>query len=214
VNCGPGFAHFVFIAGQRGELQAIRSSVAAYDAEGRLWKPYVPAVDKPVALFTQRAATDADLQHEVLPISNALIDQLEGLDDTNTIVVLVVDPWTLHVQSYQDYMKKYDRRNFVSCAVVIVWNPNDPSDTLTPDQLQQKVRETFKNSLTNQNLYIKETASSAEKLSEELVSTIVEIRRRLDTRGKILRPTLDSASFATLPQVPTRATTPAAGDPA
>jgi hypothetical protein len=118
-NCGPGFAYFVFVAGQRQELEGVRNALAAYDEEGRFWKPYLPAVDKAVALFTQRAATDLELQHEVLPLSNALIGQLDIADDTNTIVVVIVDPWTLNVQSYQNYMKTYDKRNLVSCAVTI-----------------------------------------------------------------------------------------------
>jgi FxsC-like protein len=206
-NCGPAFAHFVFVAGQQQELQGVRNGLSAYDQEGRLWKPYLPIVDKSIALFTQRAATDADLQHEVLPLSNALIGQLDIADDTNTIVVLIVDPWTLNVQLYQNCMKSYDKRNLVSCAVLIVWNPDDQQDVLTPDQLQQKVRETFKNSLTNQGLYIRETISSAGELSAELVAAIVEIRRRLDVRAKLFRP-IDPGGFATIPQVSTASGAP------
>jgi FxsC-like protein len=211
-NCGPSFAHFVFVAGQRQELQGVRSALDAYDKEGRLWKPYLPAVDKPVALFTQRAATDVDLQHEVLPLSNALIGQLDLADETNTIVVVIVDPWTLNVQSYQDYMKSYDKRNLVSCAVLIVWNPDDQEDVLTPQQLQQKVRETFKNSLTNQGLYVRETISSAGDLSAALVSAIVDIRRRLDARAKLFRP-IDPAGFAAIPQVSTSSGAPSGNTP-
>jgi FxsC-like protein len=211
-NCGPGFAHFVFVAGQRQELQGVRNVLAAYDQEGRLWKPYLPAVDRPVALFTQRAATDAELQHEVLPLSKVLMDQLDIADDTNTIVVLIVDPWTLNVQSYQDYMKTYDKRNLVSCAVIIVWNPDDQQDVLTPQQLQQKVRETFKNSLTNQNLYVRETTGSATNLNSELISAIIEIRRRLDMRAKLFRP-VDPAGFAAIPQVATPSGAPSGNTP-
>jgi hypothetical protein len=73
---------------------------------------------------------------------------------------------------------------------------------LTPEELRQKVRETFKNSLTNQNLYVRETIGSAADLSAELVSAIVEIRRRLDMRAKLFRP-IDPAGFAAIPQVST-----------
>ncbi len=211
-NCGPGFAHFVFVAGHRQELQEVRNALAAYDKEGRLWKPYLPGIEKPVALFTQRAATDLELQHEVLPPSNALIEQLEIADDTNTIVVVIVDPWTLNVQTYQNYMKSYDKRNLVSCAVLIVWNPDDQKDKLTPQELRQKVRETFKNSLTNQNLYFRETISSASDLSAELGSAIVEIRRRLELRAKLFRP-IDPAGFAVIPQVSTPSGAPSGTTP-
>jgi FxsC-like protein len=211
-NCGPGFAHFVFVAGQQQELQTVRNTLTAYDSEGRLWKPYFPDVDRTVALFTQRAATDAELQHEVLPLSNALLAQLEAADDSNTIVVLVVDPWTLNVQSYQDYMKSYDKRNLVSCAVLVVWNPADQNDRLTPPQLLQKVRETFKNSITNQNLYVREMVKSPADFNAELVSAIVEIRRRLDARAKLYRP-IDSAGFTAIPQVATPSAPPSGNTP-
>ena len=199
-NCGPGFAHFVFVAGKQQELQVVRNTLTAYDIEGRLWKPYFPEVDRTVALFTQRAATDADLQHEVLPVSNALLEQLDAADDSNTIVVLIVDPWTLNVQAYQDHMKGYDRRNLVSCAVLVVWNPADQNDRLTQLQLLQRVRETFKNSITNQNLYVREKVESATDFGKELVAAIVEIRRRLDARAKLFHP-IDAAGFTAIPQV-------------
>lgn len=199
-NTGPGFAHFVFVAGQKQELQAVRKALAAYDKDGRLWKPYLPAIDKPIALFTQRAATEADLQHEVLPLSDSLLKQLDAADDTNTIVVLVVDPWTLNVKAYQECMKSYDKRNLVSCAVLVVSNPDDSDDALTAGQLRQKVRETFRNSLTNKNLYVRETIGSAADLSAELVSALVEIRRRLDERAKLFHP-IDAGGFNAIPQV-------------
>ena len=45
-NSGPNFVHFVFVAGQSHELQAIRNKLTAYAQEGRLWKPYLPDVDR------------------------------------------------------------------------------------------------------------------------------------------------------------------------
>jgi FxsC-like protein len=200
------------VAGQQQELQTVRNTLTAYDSDGRLWKPYFPDVDRTVALFTQRAATDAELQHEVLPLSNALLAQLEAADESNTIVVLVVDPWTLNVQSYQEYMKSYDKRNLVSCAVLVVWNPADQNDRLTPPQLLQKVRETFKNSITNQNLYVREMVKSPADFNAELVSAIVEIRRRLDARAKLYRP-IDSAGFTAIPQVATPSAPPSGNTP-
>ena len=199
-NSGPGFAHFVFVAGQKQELQVVRKALAAYDKDGRSWKPYLPAVDKPIALFTQRAATDVDLQHEVLPLTDALLKQLDAADDSNTIVVLVVDPWSLNVKTYQEYMKSYDKRNLVSCAVLVVSNPDDRDEAFTPEQLQQRVRETFRNSLTNKNVYVRDTIRSAADLSAELVAAIVEIRRRLDERAKLFHP-IDAGGFNTIPQV-------------
>jgi FxsC-like protein len=201
-NSGPGFAHFVFVAGHSQELQGVRLKLNAYGKEGRLWKPYVPHVDKPVGLFTQRAATDVELQHEVLPVSTNLITLLENADDTNTIVVLIVDPWSLNVQLYKEQMKRYDKRNLVSCAVLVVWNEKDQEPGF--DKLSQKVKETFQNSLTNNNLYIRDAVVSETQLEKELTAAIVEIRRRLDVRAKLFYP-VDAAGYSSIPQVETPA---------
>lgn len=203
-NSGPSFAHFVFVAGQSQELQVIRTRLEAYGKEGRFWKPYIPDVDKPAGLFTQRAATDLDLQHEVLPVTPALLEQLEKADETNTIVVLIVDPWTLNVQVYQDQMRGYDKRNLVSCAVLVVWNCKDREPGCSSQALQQKVRETFRNNLTNNNMYIRSAVTSETDLLNELTAAIVEIRRRLNERAKLFHP-VESAGYSAVPQVGTPA---------
>jgi FxsC-like protein len=148
----------------------------------------------------------------VLPFSSALIGQLETADKTNTIVIVIVDPWTLNLQLYQECMRTYDTRNLVSCAVLVVWNPAEEQDKLTLYQLWQKVRETFPNSLTSQGIYIRETISSAGELSTELVAAMVAIRRRLDERAKLFHP-IDPAGFAAVPQISTVSGAPPGNTP-
>jgi FxsC-like protein len=198
---GPNFVHFAFVVGQRGELTGMRSRLDAYADDVRLWKPYVPDVDRPVGLLTQRVATDVDLQHEVMRVSDGLLAQLEAADDTNTIVILIVDPWTLKLlEVYEQQMRQYDRRNLISCAVLIVWNEKDAEPGIAPNALQAKVRETFRNNLTNNNMYIRARIASEAELQEELTKAIVEVRRRLNERAKLFRE-IDTAGFDTVPQV-------------
>ena len=198
---GPNFVHFVYVVGQRLELDGIRTRLEAYADDVRLWKPYVPDVDRAVGLLTQRVATDVDLQHEVLPVTQALVNQLETADETNTIVILIVDPWTLQLlQNYEQQMRQYDRRNLVSCAVLVVWNEKDQEPNVSTQALQLKVSQTFRNNLTNNNMYIRAKVSSEAELRNELAAAIVEIRRRLNERAKLFRE-IDSAGYETVPQL-------------
>jgi FxsC-like protein len=200
VSQGPGVAHFAFVAGQNEELQAIRKQVQAYGLGGRFWKPYVPDVDQAVGLMTQRAATEVGLQHEVMPVTKDLVDRLEKADDTNTIVVLIIDPWSLNLQLYQEQMQRYDKRNLVSCAVLVVWNEKDLEPDYNLNALRQKIKSTFPNNLTNNNTYMRPAVCSEEELRTGLCKAIVEIRRRLNERAKLFR-SVDDAGFSSLPQI-------------
>ncbi len=204
---GPGFLHFVFVVGRRSELEGIRSRLDPYANDARLWKPYVPAADRAVALFTQRAATDAELQHDVIQFTPALLDQLAEADDTNTMVILIVDPWTLNVPLYERQMREYDKRNLVSCGVLILWNDLEQDQAAT-DALRARVKQTFRNVLTNNNMHIRAEVSSEADFRNELAAAIVEIRRRLNERANLLRP-VDTAGYNAVPQL----ATPAGGTP-
>lgn len=197
---GPSFVHFAYVVGDRQQLAGAGTNLDRYGADGRSWKPYIPEVDKPVGLITQRVATDVDLQHEVLPITATLIDQLKKADDTNTIVVLIVDPWTLKVQEYYDRMKEYDSRNLVSCGVLVVWSGNGQELGAAEAALRPRVDWTFANTLVNNNLYIRPRVASEAELRNEVTAAIIEIRRRLNERAKLFRR-VDQAGFAAIPQV-------------
>jgi len=197
---GPSFVHFAYVVGDRQQLQNAGVPPDRYGADGRSWKPYVPEVDRPVGLITQRVATDVDLQHEVLPVTNTLIDQLRKADETNTIVVLIVDPWTLKVQTYLDRMMDYDGRNLVSCAVLVVWSGTEQERGAAEQALRPTVNWTFKNTLINNNTYFRPRVASEAELRSEVTAAIIEIRRRLNERAKLFKP-VDPAGFAAIPQV-------------
>lgn len=199
---GPSFVHFAYVVGDKQQLANAGTKLERYGADGRSWKPYIPDVDKPVGLITQRVATDVDLQHEVLPITATLIDHLKKADETNTIVVLIVDPWTLKVQNYLDLMKEYDSRNLVSCGVLVVWSGNEQERGEAEAALRPNVNWTFANTLINNNTYIRPRVTSEMELRNEVTASIIEIRRRLNERAKLFRP-VDPAGFAAIPQVAT-----------
>lgn len=197
---GPSYVHFAYVVGDRQQLANAGANLDRYGVDGRSWKPYIPDVDRPVGLITQRVATDVDLQHEVLPITDTLVEQLKKADETNTIVVLIVDPWTLKVKTYSDRMKEYDGRNLVSCGVLVVWSGNEQELGAAEQELRTTVNWTFANTLINNNMYIRPRVASEAELRNEVTAAIIEIRRRLNERAKLFRP-VDSAGFDAIPQV-------------
>lgn len=205
---GPSYVHFAYVVGDRQQLANAGARIERYGADGRSWKPYVPEIDRPVGLITQRVATDVDLQHEVLPITDTLIEQLKKADETNTIVVLIVDPWTLKVQTYLDRMKEYDSRNLVSCGVLVVWSGDEQERQQAENALRNTVNYAFQNTIINNNMYIRPRVQSEAELRSEVTAAIIEIRRRLNERAKLFRP-VDTGGFDAIPQV----ATPGGGTP-
>jgi FxsC-like protein len=201
-NVGPDFVHLVFIAGRKDELNGIKHGLEAYgDRGGRYWRPYIPAFDKMVGLITQGVAASENLQHEVLPVRGDLLEKLRKLEETNTIVVIVVDPWSIKVKSYRDYMEDYDKGNFANCGVLILWNQGDGD--LTEDnreKLRDVIEKTFSRDVVFGNPCFRDSVVSADDMTKELKAIIEKVRGRIMQRAKLLRP-MEIGSNSSIPRV-------------
>jgi hypothetical protein len=49
-------------------------------------------------LLAQRVAVAEKLNYEMLPLDDSLIDNLRNAENSNKIVVIIVDSWSLHVE--------------------------------------------------------------------------------------------------------------------
>lgn len=201
---GPGVAQFVFVAGCKQELNGIKQQLNAYDNKGgRYWRPYSPADEQAAALITQRVATDTNLQHEVLPVSKELIAKLRQCEETNTIVVLVIDPWSLQIASasnrpYKDLMRDYDKARFDNCGVLVLWNEKDQDLTATAQQLLvNELDETFFRSKESR---FRDAVRSVEQMQRELGTIIFEVGRRLMQRAKVFR-LVENGTNSSLPTI-------------
>lgn len=198
-NVGPGVVHFVYVAGKPQEIQPLRQVVDAYHEQGGcFWRPYAPAVDKPVGLITQGIANDAGLLQRERALQNDIVAQLRRAEETNTIVVLVVDPWTLQIQSYAQYMQQFDAENFVNCGAVVVWNDADSELPQHQQTLDQLVNATFQRNVITGNPQLRRSVRSEQDLRKELVGAIDMARRRIIERAKLF---ITPRGSAPLPRV-------------
>ena len=82
-----------------------------------------------VSSLVQAVAADADFGSDVVALDTNILQQIKAAWHENKIVVLVVDTWTLKLQSrIGDRMLEYDTRDFLNCAVLVVWNDQDERD--------------------------------------------------------------------------------------
>lgn len=200
-DVGPRVARFIFVAGQRSEYACVRQKVDCYDPkDAREWKPYIPATDEPVGLTAQRAALDEKLHYEPAHAGPNLLRQLDEAERANIIVILIVDPWSVQVETYRRLMSDYDRRLFVNCGVLIPWNEQDDETRSGAVKLRDALAEVFSRNLTINNPYIHETIPSSAELQKKLTAAIHEVRKRIMQRSHVPRK-IETESIRPLPTV-------------
>jgi FxsC-like protein len=136
-------AFFAFVAGKPTELINKVRSVDRYRLMGGGdWRPFLPKADTMTSLASG-LAVNQNLFYREVPADGTLMNLIEAADKRKEIVVIVVDPWTLKLSSYQDLMKEYDKRNFDNCALLVSWSADGSETEQERDELRRLVEETF-----------------------------------------------------------------------
>jgi FxsC-like protein len=188
---GPGVAKFVYVASRAAELQGqqIRKNLSSYGEQGgALWRPYHPD-ENAVGVLASKAAVEVNSLPHVLPVGTDLIERLRRAEETNTVVVIVVDPWSTRLQTYRERVNELDQTAFVNCGVLIPWNAND--EQTEPDYfiVKDDIRQLFSRTFVLNSKYIKDSITNAQQLQGELIHAINEARRRIRQRQEVTRRT-------------------------
>jgi FxsC-like protein len=206
VNVGLDFAHFVYVAGQAEQVKEIRNHTTAYgERGGRFWRPYNPDPDTPIALLTARAALEMNLQHEVLVFNEGLIDRLRELDESNTMAVLVVDPWSLKIELYKRYLFAFDKGGrFLNCGVLIIWNEKDIELSLERrEELEDSIRATFPNNMVLRDQCFRDAVLSESDMRTQLMDVLKTVKERIEQRMQYARPRPKDPTAGADMQIPT-----------
>lgn len=185
---GPNAAHFVYVAGSNSELGSVRRKVDCYGEDEKEWRPFHPGLEKPVWLISQSVATTEGLEYSRLCIDEDFIGRLREAEEKNVIVVIVVDPWSIQVESYKNKMTEFDRRDFLNCGILIPWNEQDEETCQSMHALQRGVQATFERKFFLNPTYFRGSIRSPEELQKQICDTINEVRARLIKRAEIKSP--------------------------
>jgi FxsC-like protein len=187
-QAGPSYAEFIFVAATRAEMQAegIRLGLKDYGDEGWNWKPYSKV---PVGIFAQAAASEESFRYQANPLTSDLMQQLEEADKSNTIVIVVIDPWSLRIPRYRQLMLDYDSRAFLNCGILVLWNAKDAETIESRAVLEQTMRATFSRQLlSNLPQFFRPNVQSAEEFKRELSQMLTALRLKILERASLLRP--------------------------
>jgi len=192
---------FLFVAGKRDELMPLRQQVSAYGDQGEEWRPYHPDVEMAVRDVALEVALTERLWPEAVPLGPDLIARLTAAERSNKLVAIIVDTWTLRLEQYHEFMREYDRHNFLNCVVLIPWNEADPETMGARNMLQQAMHAAFvrRVQVRDPHTFI-DTIGTAPDLRRGLAKALAvararviyaaEVRRRVEQDHVISRPVI------------------------
>jgi FxsC-like protein len=184
-TAGPRFVQFIFVAGSRDELSKVRKSINYYGRRGDEWQPYLPEVEDQIIFLTGDVVWREKLIPRIVDLDQHIERRLEEAENENNIVVIVVDTWTLQLEQYSDFMRKYDRREFVNCVVMVPWNQNDSEAEESREALKGVIYSTFERKAVNKHPYtFYEWVSSPDALKRDLSVALNKARARVIEKSK------------------------------
>ncbi len=139
-GAGAKHALFAYVAGRKEELPPALAD--RYGVEGKEWRPFHPDCSDPAGIMAMEVAAKQKLFYRDLPVDGSIVDRIREAEDKGEVVILLVDPWTVQVQGYEQYMRTYDKHNFDNSAVLVAWNSpdrGDPERKILRDQLSKNI---------------------------------------------------------------------------
>jgi FxsC-like protein len=197
-GANPRYVKFIFLAGRRQELQPYRASLDPYGESGGEWRPWLPDPRDEVDLLVQDVVQRERLISDgVILLNNDLEERLEEAENSNKIVVIVVDLWTLRLENYSKLMRDFvDPKLFVNCVIVVPWNPQDVEAVNQRQTLEDLLQQTFnKRTATNSPDLITQI-DSATKMKDRLAVELANTRSKIIKRAEVLRKATGAEAIA------------------
>lgn len=198
VGANPRYVKFIFLAGCKQELQPFRASLDPYGESGGEWRPWLPDPRDEVDLLVQEVIQREKLISDgVIPLDSELEKRLEEAENSNKIVVIVVDLWTLRLASYRKLMQDVvDPKQLVNCVIVVPWNPQDTEAMNQRQTLEDLLQTTFVKRTANDSPDLITQIDSATKMKDRLAAMLQVTRSKIIKRAEVLRKATGAEAIA------------------
>lgn len=184
---GPGTVRFVYVAATRSEIQRnqIRQILDAYGRNRHEWNPYFSTSDQDsIWKIANQIASEKNLFPEKLEIGASFSTELKKAKEENTLVVLLIDTWTLKLDEIVQKMEEYDERSLLNCAAIVIWDQSDET-RLNADALETLVARVFDDSYArNHPRLFRPNVLTRDTLINELGDTLQALKFNVINRGQ------------------------------
>jgi len=192
---GPKHVFFVFVAANPHTFGAAREPAAYFASGAGHWRPFFPADMRPIQPLLQQVASHDDLlfTSDEVPFTQ-LRQKINEARERRQLVVIVVDPWSLHwdaqqqPSAYQELLCELDKRLDYHWCVIVPWNEQDPSWRSERDAITATVRATFDRHANFLPLFYREGITTADDLKKTVADTLRRLKEEISKRAEVVRP--------------------------
>jgi FxsC-like protein len=178
---------FVVAAAGRDEMEVVRTTLDVYGDDWTDWRPYHPLCSDSIWL----RALDVARAQRMLPMFDSIGEKLFGLlekaQESNELVVVIVDPWAVGLTEYKRILNKLDGLRYRTTAIVVPWE--------SADAIEAKVRDALylclENWVESGERVFRQDICSMEEFEKILGQVIIEIRSRILRRAEVARRVLE-----------------------
>jgi FxsC-like protein len=199
---GPKHVRFIYFAFDPASVGPTRLKEPYQDAGGVDWKPFYPD-PTPIHLFAQKTviADELGFTSDYLPFGDDLLGQITAAWDARQIVVIVIDPWSLHwdkqamAAQRQQLLKTLDLQNNFHWCVMVPWNEQDPDLGTEPQRtaIASTVVETFPfhGRLNKNPMFFRDGIKTLGDLKQALTEVLPRLKDEIRKQAEVQMPIPD-----------------------
>jgi len=192
-------ANFIFVAGKRSELENHKKNLEMYGTKGQKdWKPFNE--DDEIWFIAQNIATKKHLEYNHVNIDEDLINTIK-VTEMKSVVIIIVDPWSLKINSYKTQMELYDQINLINSGILVLWKMTDKETINNLDELRTNLQRTFLHCVFGNRADFKGEITSQNDLETILGIAIEEARARIMKYATVFLPPNLASGNTSIPTI-------------
>lgn len=184
---GPRHVTFLVAAGGRGDMQLLRSDLEVYGDDWADWRPYHPVCSDRIAVRAQQEASSQDMTSAADIVTGAIFETLERAKERNELVVVLLDPWALHLPQYEALLARLDGVRSQHAAVLVPWEPGHVPPTGHGTALQDKLIAVLGGWADAGEYAYRGELTSIEVFADSLQQVLMAVRARVVSRAEVAR---------------------------
>ena len=174
---GPRTAQFIFVAGKQKELFGIKEKIDNYGLNGWEWRPFDE--ENEIGIIAQNIATSKRMHFSTIDFDTNLIAKIKDAEISNSLVIIIVDPWSVSIRNYKEFLSEYDNTNYVNSGLLIPWNLSDNETEKMQHQLKANLYQALSHCIAGSRSHVRDEILSLEELMGCISTAIDEAYIRI-----------------------------------
>lgn len=197
---GPNAVGFVYVAGTKTQLQRKQNKSPYGDYRPAEWCPFTSRKRMIGALAPEIAAA-RNFLISPLALDRNIADHIKAVENDNSILVLIVDTWTLHLlPEYEEWMSRFDKVPSLHTSVIVVWNEDDLDSKQYETLLKNQISQTFATQSTREEIFFRPLIRNSTEFESALADTLIRLQDKI-IQNKQTQQAVAESPFRTKPEV-------------